>query len=364
MDNSNYSFFSIKTQFENVGDALINREMIELAAESSKVYVDLSRCPKSFTKTLNLTGDNIEVIPSSFKLFYIMIKKSLTQKSCFYFLSPGGYVGEIKGKELISKHVNATILLILSKIFKVKICHIGVSYERIEKKFMRLLTSRSKLLYKHLLRDEISQKYADLNGIKNDGVMPDLAFNIFSKTEVTSIGSNVICFSFRTDQYSNQFNDVKSFVTKLVNELPKDTNYQLFAQVERDIPNMELLVKLVNSMTNNNLVLVVSTADLSICYSFYDTCGLIVSNRLHVLLMGGSKTEHILPCISDNHNMKIKGIMESINLTNDIVNLTEYIRSEDIIEIYNNATKTKIRGYKQHLLLKNIMSNLFNNVSQ
>ena len=51
------SFFSPKTQFENVGDALINREMIELASLNSKVILDLSRCPADFNETLGLDNN-------------------------------------------------------------------------------------------------------------------------------------------------------------------------------------------------------------------------------------------------------------------------------------------------------------------
>jgi polysaccharide pyruvyl transferase WcaK-like protein len=359
MNNQNYSFFSIKTQFENVGDALINREMIELAAKNSQVYVDLSRCPESFKNTLNLTSNNINLVSGSFALFHKMIMKSFNNNQAFYFLSPGGYLGEIEGKEFISKYINAGILFFLTKVFKVKICHIGVSYERIGSKFIKLLSRRSKLLHKHLLRDEISKSYADKNKIQNNGTMPDLAFNIFINEPNKVVNSKKICFSFRTDQYKDQFNDVKNFIINLSKKLPTDTKFKFFAQVERDVSNMQALTDIVNSFPDLNASFESSVRSLQECYSFYDDCDLIISNRLHVLLMGGSRAGRILPCVYGDHNMKIRGIMDSLGLTENVQDLSEIIDFNSLISLIDDTNTLNVQGHNKYTELNIVMANLY-----
>ena len=102
------SFFSINTQFENVGDALINREMIRLAALKSKVYVDFSRCPDGFSETSCGTS-NHSFSKVKFGFLGICLKlifKRCVREECYYFLSPGGYFGEVQGIGLISKWLN------------------------------------------------------------------------------------------------------------------------------------------------------------------------------------------------------------------------------------------------------------------
>ena len=64
------TFFSPKTQFENVGDALINRELIRLASDNSSVVLDVSRCPLDFVEDLSVNFDNVDLRSDSFLQFF------------------------------------------------------------------------------------------------------------------------------------------------------------------------------------------------------------------------------------------------------------------------------------------------------
>jgi len=366
MQQSSHSFFSIKTQFENVGDALINREMITLAAQQTNIHVDVSRCPADFIKTLDLdqiTSDknhNVTQYHNSFILFFKMLFLRITGKNCYYFLSPGGYFGEISGFGFFKKYINLLILLCF-KMIGIRICHVGVSYERLGNKFANFLKKRSRYLFGHYVRDNLSYQYAQALGIHIDGEMPDLAFNLFktNKPDHDTHTLNKICFSFRADQYDAQKDEIIRLVTHIIQNNNPDTEYRLIAQVKRDVEFMRTLQNKITALTGQQTKLHIAYDNIISCLEFYEQSNLIISNRLHVLLMGGSRTDHILACVNHSHNMKIKGIMETLGLSNQMIHLEQDISKKDW-DLYLDYAKKPLNGHPYYLNLEAIFSDLLN----
>jgi polysaccharide pyruvyl transferase WcaK-like protein len=309
------SFFSLKTQFENVGDALINREMVRLAAANGRAHVDLSRCPERFRRTVKLE-DNAKVYHGFGSLCRSMITHRLQGKRCYYFLSPGGYVGEVGWKEMPSKLLN-TFVLLAFVLIGIRICLVGVSYERLGSRNIRLQALRSKLLYRHFLRDRASLAYAQQSGFKTSGLMPDLAFNIFShaaqnKQSLKPADVKRVAFSFRTDQYEHQKEQVIATAKACLALLPERISVLLMVQVERDRPGMQALKTALESEGILDVTFVEHPHSIEDCISAYNTSDLIISNRLHALLMAGSVTGHLLAVTGDGKNKKIEGVLEEL----------------------------------------------------
>jgi polysaccharide pyruvyl transferase WcaK-like protein len=318
MSKISNAFFSVHTQFENIGDALINREMLRLISRDAVLHIDFSRCNTDFRKTLGLDKTTIEDKPfvayhKTFLLFLSMIWCRICRQECYYFLNPGGYLGEYKGISLF-KYINVFILFCF-KVIGIRICHLGVSYERLGNKFAKLLKIRSSFLYKHYVRDSLSIDYARNLGIKIDGQMPDLAFNLFAHGYKKRATLKSVCFSFRSDQYSAQDQEIKELVTQVIKSFPVNTPYYLVAQVKRDIPIMQKLQTLVTDITHNPVELKMGYDDIDATLKFYENCDIVFSNRLHVLLMAASSSSHIVACIDEKHNQKITGIMSEIDLS-------------------------------------------------
>ncbi|MFT6072121.1 MAG: polysaccharide pyruvyl transferase WcaK-like protein [Alphaproteobacteria bacterium] len=356
------AFFSIKTQFENVGDALINREMINLAAREAVVHIDISRCPPEFIHTLGIsdlaeTDKKIISYQKSLSLFLKMIRLRLSGQACYYFLSPGGYLGDISGLGFVSKYINAFILLCFTLI-GVHICHVGVSYERLGKNFSKLLALRSKLLHRHYIRDNTSMEYATSLGIHHNGQMPDLAFHLFDQKNEPKENLKSICFSFRADQYPEQKQETRDFVQEVIANAPADTHYYLIAQVKRDVPIMKILQEDITKITGNAPKLHIGYDNITSCLNFYDATDLIISNRLHVLLMGGSRAGHILACVNETYNMKIKGIMETIGLGDNIIYLSKN-RDAQAWQSFFQYAKTQLDGTLLYKALCQRFSELF-----
>ncbi len=321
-----FAFFSIKTQFDNVGDALINREMIRLAANEASVFVDLSRCPREFRLALGVCG--ISGVTSlqergSRRLLIELVKARLRFKRCFYFLSPGGYVGELEGGRLLQAWLN-TVLLVSMYLIGVRICHVGVSYERIGPSQAKLIRLRSLLLHCHFLRDKNSSVYARELRIRHDGIIPDLAFSIFVDSPRLKDPNGLICFSFRTDQTPTQFQDAHAVMTAVAAEFPMEASFVLFAQVGRDVAAMHQLAKLFHEATGRLIQVADCCHDIEGCLTFYDRCSVVISNRLHVLLMASSRIGRIVACVSGDANSKIDGLFKTIRHERNVVRMDQH----------------------------------------
>jgi polysaccharide pyruvyl transferase WcaK-like protein len=189
--------------------------------------------------------------------------------------------------------------------------------------------------------------------------MPDLAFNIFSQKNYNLSKNTSICLSFRTDQFPDQLKQIKQFLEKLVEILPTNIELKFYAQVGRDVLNMQELTNHISHIKNKKYDLTISTNDLSDSYSFFQTCGLIISNRLHVLLMGGSRTGHIIACVSSSYNKKVEGIMSMLELDERVVLLDEKESHLIVKPHLQGDTENKIIGLDQHKKLKGVMIKLF-----
>lgn len=306
------SFFSIKTQFENVGDALINREMIRFAVLNGDAVVDISRCPPSFAALLdpNTSGrGSLTWLKSSAALFRQMFVKRLKNERCFYYISPGGYVGDRSGAEYAAGMVN-TAALKLMKAIGIRIVHIGVSYERLGPSHIKLLRGRAKVIDSHFARDAESAAYAESLGLRIDGVMPDLAFGAAGSLPSSTLERTEVAFSFRVDQSAGMKATFKELVHEIDAALPPQVPFRFVCQVARDEP---FLRDLSRTVTKRPVTFVETSGDIDACMREYDACTHIVSNRLHALLIGLIRGCRPVPLVDPAHNQKIIGIFASLD---------------------------------------------------
>jgi polysaccharide pyruvyl transferase WcaK-like protein len=305
------SFFSIKTQFENVGDALINREMIRLAARHGHVVVDISRCPPEFAALLDPAGEysqGISWINGSAALFARIFAERSRGRTCYYYISPGGYLGDRKGMQYLTGLSNTAILNLLA-FAGVRICHIGVSYERLGPWHARLLRSRAKIISSHFVRDADSANYGRSLGLQIDGVMPDLAFGSYGSIPGTDAARREIAFSFRTDQSDASQQEFRNLVSALDQNLTAELPFRFICQVRRDTGFMEELFASIKRPSSFHDV----SGNIDDCMRAYDSCTHIVSNRLHALLVGFTRGARPVPLVNPDHNQKIIGIFGKLD---------------------------------------------------
>lgn len=306
------AFFSFKTQFENAGDALINRELLRLCALHSDVYLDLSRCPGEFAESLGVSrfASGAKLV-GTFRLFLTMVLSRVAGRDAYYFVSPGGYLGEKNGVAAAVAVVNSVILGCLGSI-GVRVCHVGVSFERIGSLHRRILRWRTSFMFRVLVRDFESFEYAQSIGVRVDGVAPDLAFGAAHYRPWDRAG-NALAISFRADQLDSQRSDFEALVRRLNECLPMTVEFRFIAQVERDVRFLKQVADgLSGSARRVTFRDVHNRVDLAL--DAYAGCRTVVSNRLHSLLFGFLSGAAPVPIVHPHVNEKVLGLFHSIGV--------------------------------------------------
>ena len=353
------SFFSPKTQFENLGDALINGELIELISENSEVIIDSSRSPKGFIDNLKVNPDKkLQVMNSNFLLFLIKLISSrlIKRLDCYYFLSPGGYVGELSVFQFIQQLFNNTLLSFLS-IIGVKICLVGVSYERLGNRYINILKFRSKLLHIHLVRDNITKKYLKAKSIRITGTCPDLAFSIFRNKPKPPHPTKSVVLSFRTDQDPQQLECIDKFLYSIKGELEKASRIRLYCQVDRDLDGLNALAIKLSSNLKNVDTSVIKVNSLDKALDVFKGGHIVISNRLHVLLLAASQNCKIYPCFYKGFNQKLIGLF-SDNLSKESVLVN--LESPELYIDYSENTVNKLETTSTSKVLSDLRINFKN----
>ncbi|MEY8198628.1 MAG: polysaccharide pyruvyl transferase family protein [Colwellia sp.] len=321
------SYFKIKTQFDNVGDALINRELIKLCASMGGVVVDISSCPSSFQNWLGLNKiKNVISIFSAFSFWCRIVIDLLKKNEVYFFINPGGYIGEISR---LKAYVRITKCLWLGflRFCGVKICLVGVSYEKLGANNLLSIKARAKILYFHGVRDSISEVLCSTEGIKTHRI-EDLAFGCDYIPKINTDNSSVLV-SMRQDD------DIDIIVNSLFTNL--NIEYQdifLSSQVKRDMATQEdIKNKLSVDVSDLGMVDGVDSA-----LERYSNVKYVISNRLHVLLLAWFAGAIPIALIASNKNQKIRGIFSDLEMNENII---EYNCSKEIISDTNLINSLK-----------------------
>jgi polysaccharide pyruvyl transferase WcaK-like protein len=353
------SHFSIKTQFENVGDALIIRELLKLASRHSDLSIDMSRCPARFYDTIEIDrlGNRDDIIHNgAINLFWSVLKCRLAGKVSYYFFIPGGLHGDFRMEAFI-KGILSNIYVTLLFLMGVRLCQVGISYERIGPKHAFLLRWRSKMLHRLLVRDDASFQYAKTFGIVPNGLIPDLSFNMFD--EVPQVGGirNSVAFSFRTDKNAKDKDSIRRLVGTVASLTPPEITLKFIVQVERDLEFMKELKE--NVATSHTCTLDIHYDSIGKCQEIYRACSQIYSNRLHALLLAMSVGVTPSACINRDTDVKISGLFNDVGLSKHVLHLESWT-SEDLQRV---SEALEFNAETQTNALRAVMGEIFGDVA-
>lgn len=340
------AFCSIKTQFENVGDALIIRELILLIASRVPITVDLSRCPPEFRKTLDIDGDGrVRVVTYGFPaLMRAMFAARFAGVECTYFLIPGGLGGEKRPKAVAVARVFNGILRAM-RLVGIRACQVGVSYERLGPRHNALLRSRTRLMHKHMVRDTMTRDYATERGLRVDGVLPDMAFNLFRKQPRPAPERRAIAFSFRTDKSAMQAAAVAEFIERTCRLAPKGTVFKFVSQVGRDDGFMRAIAEKMQLDGVGETQFVRCADDIDACQETYADCVTIYSNRLHALMLAISAGARPFALIDPAVDGKIEGIFADAGWGEAVHPMARTLSDDSLLATF--APGPQLSGHKQ-----------------
>jgi len=344
--------FSPRTQFENVGDALINRELIALVAEHAQVEVDIGRCPPAFARALNLPSiAGAKVHRTALSLFTHMLAQRLQGRQVYYFLSPGGYHG--------GEHASATTVLKTTAIAAlhragIKVCLVGVSHENLDDGAVALLRRRVPYLHKHLVRDARTRAYCEALGIRVDGLIPDLAFGAASHIRPEPGRGRTLALSFRFDRFPDAASLIEKAVLVLDAGLPSDMAFRFVAQVARDVEPLRGLSEKLRAKGTRTIEFADVWDNVDRCLAAYAGCYAVVSNRLHALLAGALQGAVPLAAIKSDADAKIVGLME--DLAQHVMDIGD---TDGLVRTVYAPRSSPLDLCKQHAQLRETFASIF-----
>lgn len=304
-------FVRVKTQFENLGDALINRELIRLLSGHGDLVLILSGVPDRFARWIDNAIPSDAIRTGWLGYWRRLGWALLCGRRCWVVLNPGGYVGEVGPFSMIGKLAGAARLRGL-RILGCKTMLVGVSYERLGQRLMTSLRAQARALDFHAPRDCLTAQYCSANGITYDKIMPDLAFALEPLPNGKERAAKALA-SFRQQPGQDP-------ISSLCELLPANFQLDFTWQVDTDAAYQQHLHNRWTDLGNLSISLPL-TEGIEAARKVYQTYRIVYSNRLHVLLLAMSAGAYAVPVLKPGHGQKIRGIYEDLGLQSRIVEI-------------------------------------------
>ncbi|MDX1766550.1 MAG: polysaccharide pyruvyl transferase family protein [Arenibacter troitsensis] len=351
--------YIVATQYDNLGDLIINKCLIDELTRYVDLYVDSHNISDDFIKCFEL-NDKVNFLKKNYGFSFkdlTLLKYLLSEKIKFEYLfkSPGP-VGFTKPSG-INDRIRGFVFNQIFKTTRNKGCKSFVIGSEItlkndfETKGYRKF---SKYFYHHLVRSKANVDLLKSIGIDQAEYIPDLCFLLYDKISRISNRTKVgISFRDLQDDKLNE-NIVQSVKIYVDYYLKKGKKVVFFYQVNRDYAYTKKLFSAYKDVVGVSFIEECLSFEDIITYSDFET---VMSNRLHVLLLGFIHNSLTVPLINDNASTnKIKGIYRSIgssiepmtfltknqleNFDNDLDRLL--IETENINEVQNHMCKQRI----------------------
>ncbi len=328
-------FFSVKTQFENLGDSLINKELILACSNHGETLVDVSRCPKYFIDCMNINESAVGWLDGFPIMVWEMLKARLRGEQAILVLNPGG-LGNSRTLRQNIVAFNYNILILGFRALGIKIVQVGISFENVSGLSKIIYSQRFSLLNKIFVRDKGSLERIRKAGGGHASIYPDLAFYRFLDEPIEPKGS-AVGFSFRTDLgYASRKPLISEFIQLVIDKYP-GKKFIFFSQVRRD---EDYMLQLFQEFSDKGFdcEYIASYSDMEKIEAGYRNCSVLFSNRLHVLLLSASVGALPIPCIVDGESRKINCLFSDLGLTDNIVYMNQ-LRVELGAVNYSNTMK-------------------------
>ncbi len=300
------SFFLLQTQFENLGDLIINKMLVDELCRYGNVYLDLGIAPQKFSAPLLTNVNAIDIAKEGYKpakglkaylLRLILFRRYNIKLST---TAPGPIYPQ--ESESISKKIILDIIYYFNKCLGTKYLKIGNCCSHLQMEQIQFKANRIDAYY---LRSQESVQYlSKYISSKKVSYIPDLCFLL--KYQVKSVAKKKCAI---LDLRSSENPDVYIWCKKIVTDLvSQDFEVILYYQVEKDRQPMVHLYEYLKMPG-------VSIRDNIVWYSdmdFYADKMFVISNRLHSLLIGAAYEVYPI-CINEETVLtsKLKHVFRS-----------------------------------------------------
>lgn len=291
-------YYSGYTQFENTGDLLINKTLLDIVSSNGSIVVNDKNMPIDYKNALLNDINNIVkfselAIEKSFtKVIFLALFKNFIfrNKEIFILENPGHHMsklikpGKNQYKELLIKNIQ--------KKLNCKILKIGVTLGPYSNSMGVFSSIISKFYYSILVRDFKTLDLANNFNFKNVSYIPDLAWaynheKFIEKTAISIPQTKYFVISFR-DAMEGKVRDFE-YYNQLQNSIEQilitNSEYKIVLsyQVEFDRIVCKDLFALFG--TKYDITFIDKCLSISDAMYLYSKSEMVISNRLHVLLL-------------------------------------------------------------------------------
>ncbi|MGO4770116.1 polysaccharide pyruvyl transferase family protein [Flavobacterium sp. W22_SRS_FK3] len=338
----NYFFYSLNTQFENTGDLLINKALINLLSSKGVVYIEDANKPQDFIDQL-LDKNVVQLSTVSTKSNVIdYLDERLTDKkrkdSYFLILVPGD-LSKVGIKMAIKSSLYALKRLIPLKKRGAKVLRLGVSLGNFDFFNGYVESFNSWIYFYYAVRDKKSLKIAENYNFSNLNYFPDLAWTYCwkDKPKIASKKKDYVVLSFRSNA-SGKYHDTayiekitKSLKDILLNSDLKDYKIYVSYQVEYDRSASEYIFNYFKD--EFDIEFIDKNLNIEEAPDLYFNAKIVITNRLHVFMLALLTDTLAIPVIDKIDNKKIWNILEDNDLEGLV--LDRQLPSEKNIERLN-----------------------------
>ncbi|MCL1065346.1 polysaccharide pyruvyl transferase family protein [Shewanella olleyana] len=308
-------FFRPITQYENLGDLVINQELLKLLPENCSIIIEAKGVPEWFVKAL-VADVKIESIITEKKRFYKRVLQSIFGKTKTYFLDvPGHVFYKDADKSAWFRYLKMRVFSLIG----IRYVRLGVSLGPYGKSALTLEKKKSKVYAFTGVRETYSHQYLRSVNITKFTYFPDFGLCLPFVAN-TSLKTNSVGYSFRAGVVSADANSAENTKPIIDAMLNLKTHYELtpVVQVNLDDDYMSLIAE---SIKPQNEAVTFLEHDQTAIFDVYSKVKFVVSNRLHVLIFALSRGAIAVPYIDREKHTKVTGVFEDIGLGDAIFDI-------------------------------------------
>lgn len=324
-------YYLCATQSSNVGDLLINKMLIDELCKYGNVYVDCYNIPNTFKQYILENTRAVDVYEiNSFSLkkgdiikFFKFAKKTNIH---FFTQSPGPLGKLSKSYSLYFKLISRIL-----KLLKIKYYLIGNCCSKSIAAHEKISINNAD---NYLVRSDSSVQYLLNLGIKNVQYIPDLAFLYRQKAQISE-KQKIVTLSFR--EVNIDYSLFLKWIKQILSLLNKNGFHAEFIyQVHKD---KEFATKLKSDLCKEPNITFIEEIIWFNKINYYSGKSIVISNRLHSLLLGA--LHNAIPLAFCDKNIELAKITDVYNtsfkeLSDDF--LISIDSTNKIENILNNLT--------------------------
>ena len=366
----NKIFYNPTTQYENTGDLLINKTLLSYLKKHGKIIVDDNNKPKRFVDELlddeDLRLSSITKSDSlNYLVKYLMLNLIRSKKDTFrYFVVfvPGHFAK--KGIANAIGSIKTLIKLVALKVLGCRLIRIGISVGKYDKinAFIEALITRC--YHSYAVRDQDSIINAKKYSFKTPQYFPDFAWG-YNHTITNSRydyypfdNKKIIVMSFRANEVGLELENkffqelLESLTTLLDSNIFREHKIVFCYQVDSDrSANLDLCNAL--SLKFNSIEFFDSKLYLENAFHLYSSAEIVITNRLHVLLLAIKGGTLSFPLIDEKVNGKIYNIMRDNDLLNLVLNIKDSSSDNQSKIVSNLKVKSLILSKLEEVIITN-----------